>query len=80
MLLSIVSTATMDDGKLNDTLLELLKMLDNKSLETQHGVILSLGNIIERKVIGYGAKNWKFPQEIIEKLGNTILQIFPKNE
>lgn len=72
ILLSIVCSATMDDGKLHDTLMELLKMSDNKSLETQHGAILSLGNIIERKIIGYGAKEWMFPKEIIVKLGIAL--------
>lgn len=65
----------MNDEKLNETLKDLLNKIDNKLLETQHGVILSLGHIMERKIIGCNKGDvaaWKYPNEVVTELGKSI--------
>lgn len=49
-LFSIISTYIMNDDSLSDVVRNLMTKVETKCIESQHGAILSLGHIIERKI------------------------------
>lgn len=77
VLVSLLCVGTMDEDKLKKTIEWLLKNLESKSLETQHGAALTLGHVVERKATCLArdadvlsvVKNWTFYEKTVVELG-----------
>lgn len=74
----------MNDDDLSGMVRTLMGKLDTKSLETQHGAILSLGHLIERKIsktvddgqnFHDAIRNWEFLGMVVTELGELFGRI-----
>ena len=71
----------MNDNDLSGIVQNLMEKLETKSVESQHGAILSLGYLIERKILkslyerqnfNDVIKNWEFLGVVISELGKSV--------
>lgn len=77
LLLSILCVHTMSEEKLTEMATNLLTKLEKKSLENQHGAILTLGHIVERKMMqaqssGGQKITWSLHESIILEIGSVF--------